>query len=620
MSYLPYSIVLALASFICIGLGIYGWQHRDRPGMLAFSIFMFLFAIWPMAQAFDIITANLPLKIFLMKIRIDAPVFAGLAYLVMVLQLIGRANWVNRRRLFVLSIIPLLGAFFNWTSPNILFRYNFHINLSGPFPILLWSNGPFFYIWFLYATVLFFVPLFLLLFAYRNISLLSSRQVIILIVATLIPLVTNILFQIFAVTPIKGFNITPVTQVFMGLIIAWGIFYYKAFDMVPIARSKLIADMKDGMMALDIQNLIVDINPAAEQMTGLAAKTILGKPAKEVFASWPDLINRFKDVEEDQKEITVGEKPNYYDLRITSLKDQKRNKMGRMLILRDITERKLAEKRKQELLEMEKQLTEELQSSNEELQVTTEELTNTNEELIQAQDNLKELVAKLKISNKELEHFAYVASHDLQEPLRMVSSFSQLLERNYKNKLDTDADEYIEFIVEGSQRMKYLIDDLLTFSRVSSEAKEFEKVDLENVLDIVLSNLSVSIDESNAHITHDSLPTVIADRSQMTQVFQNLIYNAIKFHGHKTPEIHIAAEKHGIEWRFSVTDNGIGIDPEYQKQIFEVFKRLHTREEYPGSGIGLSVTQKIIKRHGGNIWVESELGEGSTFYFTIPIS
>ena len=146
MSYLPYSIVLALASFISIGLGIYGWQHRDRPGMLAFSIFMFLFAIWPMAQAFDIITANLPLKIFLMKIRIDAPVFAGLAYLVMVLQLIGRANWVNCRRLFVLSIIPLLGAFFNWTSPNILFRYNFHINLSGPFPILLWSNGPFFFI------------------------------------------------------------------------------------------------------------------------------------------------------------------------------------------------------------------------------------------------------------------------------------------------------------------------------------------------------------------------------------------------------------------------------------------------------------------------------------------
>ena len=233
---------------------------------------------------------------------------------------------------------------------------------------------------------------------------------------------------------------------------------------------------------------------------------------------------------------------------------------------------------------------------------------------------LKKALKELERSNQELENFAYVASHDLQEPLRMVSSFSQLLERNYKNKLDADADEYIEFIVEGSQRMKYLIDDLLTFSRVSSQAKEFEKVDLENVLDIVLSNLSVSIDESNAYITHDALPTVMADKSQMIQVLQNLIANAIKFRGDKPPEIHITAHKHGEEWIFAVTDNCIGIDPEYQKQIFEVFKRLHTRDEYPGSGIGLSVTKKIIKQHSGNIWVESELGKGSTFYFTIPIN
>ncbi len=237
-----------------------------------------------------------------------------------------------------------------------------------------------------------------------------------------------------------------------------------------------------------------------------------------------------------------------------------------------------------------------------------------------AEEKLKKTMDDLKRSNRELEQFAYISSHDLQEPLRMVSSFTQLLERRYKNKLDSDADEYIEFIVEGAQRMKYLIDDLLTFSRVSTHAKEFENVDLETVLDDVISNLSLFIEENQAIITHDPLPIITADKSQMRQVFQNLISNAIKFHGDNPPEINIIAHKQGNLWKFEVSDNGIGINQDYQNQIFEVFKRLHTRDEYPGSGIGLSVSQKIIHRHGGQIGVESKPGEGSTFYFTIPDS
>ena len=239
--------------------------------------------------------------------------------------------------------------------------------------------------------------------------------------------------------------------------------------------------------------------------------------------------------------------------------------------------------------------------------------------LQESQDKLIKLIDELEVSNKELEQFAYVSSHDLQEPIRMVTSFTQLLEKRYKGQLDADADEYINFIIEGAHRMKYLIDDLLTFSRLNTQAKEFENVNLEMVLNNVLSNLSVSIKENNALINHDPLPTVMADKSQMMQVLQNLIVNAIKFHGPNQPEINISSQRKVNEWIFSVSDNGIGIDPEYQKQIFEVFKRLHTRKEYPGSGIGLSISQKIINRHNGRIWVESELGKGSTFYFTIPL-
>jgi len=268
------------------------------------------------------------------------------------------------------------------------------------------------------------------------------------------------------------------------------------------------------------------------------------------------------------------------------------------------------------ILEMDVDVTEQRQTQN-----ALKKINETLEEQVKERtQELSKSNIELKRSNKELKQFAYISSHDLQEPLRMVTSFTQLLERRYKGQLDNEADDYIEFIVEGAHRMKYLIDDLLAFSRLNTQAKELESVELENVIDDVLSNLSVTIKENKACITYDPLPTVNADKTQMMQVFQNLIANAIKFQGSNPPKIHISAHKDEKEWKFAVTDNGIGIDPEYQKQIFEVFKRLHTREEYPGSGIGLSVSQKIIRRHGGNIWVESELGKGSTFYFTIPHS
>jgi len=228
------------------------------------------------------------------------------------------------------------------------------------------------------------------------------------------------------------------------------------------------------------------------------------------------------------------------------------------------------------------------------------------------------MVEKLKTSNRELEQFAYVASHDLQEPLRMVGSFTQLLKRRYKGKLDEDADDYIDFIIDGAQRMKDLIDDLLAFSRLNTQAREFEPVIMDVALNDVLNNLKTSITYNKAHISYDSLPVVKADPSQINQLLQNLIANAIKFCGEGPPRIHISAEEQKEQWLFYVKDEGIGIDPQYQEQIFRIFKRLHTREEYEGTGIGLAICKRIVERHNGKIWVESELGKGSTFYFELP--
>lgn len=233
-----------------------------------------------------------------------------------------------------------------------------------------------------------------------------------------------------------------------------------------------------------------------------------------------------------------------------------------------------------------------------------------------AEEELKHKAEDLIRSNKELEQFAYVASHDLREPLRTVSSYVQLLESRYKNKLDNDADEFIKYAVDGVQRMDKLINDLLSYSRVR-KTDEIEWVDCSEIVKTVITNIGDIIHENKVQIVVDKLPTIRSNSLQMTQLFQNLIVNAIKFHGNKPPKITISAKEREKEWLFSIQDNGIGIDEKYAQKIFVVFQRLHTRNEYEGTGIGLAICKKIVEQHGGKIWFESKTNQGTTFYFTI---
>ncbi len=347
------------------------------------------------------------------------------------------------------------------------------------------------------------------------------------------------------------------------------------------ARSLLEASL-DPLVTISKEGKITDVNKATEDVTGCSREELIGSDFSDYFTEPEQARAGY------QKVFTEGLVKDY-PLAIKS-------KLGRITdVLYNATVYLNAQDEIQGVFAAARDVTERNAMANE----------------------IKMAMEKLKQSNSELEQFAYVASHDLQEPLRMVASYVQLIERRYKGKLDADADEFIGYAVDGANRMRGLIDDLLTYSRVARLGKPFELTDLESTLDIVLLNLKTSIADNEAVVTHDALPTVMADGGQLVQLFQNLIGNAIKFHGEEPPRIHVSAQVRDTDYLFLVRDNGIGIAPEYYDRLFKIFQRLHTREEYPGSGIGLAVCKRIVERHGGRIWIESQEGKGSTIYFTL---
>lgn len=291
-------------------------------------------------------------------------------------------------------------------------------------------------------------------------------------------------------------------------------------------------------------------------------------------------------------------------LSASSIKDRLNNPTHILLRVEDVSNRREMEK-------LVKQRTDKLANFDKILNVS-------NEDHEDAEMKLLKVIEDLEVSNKELEEFAYVSSHDLKEPLRMITSFLQLLKRKYKSELDEDANDYIDFAVDGAKRMDMVIEDLLDYSRIGRYNIKFEYINSSDILDDVVTNLKTSIEKYGAVITYDDLPVIYANKSQMVQLFQNLISNSIKYHGDEDPKIHISSELFDDTYLFSVKDNGIGMEEKYLDKIFTIFQRLHTRDEYDGTGIGLAISKKILHRHGGKIWAESEPGKGTTLFFTLP--
>jgi PAS domain S-box-containing protein len=362
----------------------------------------------------------------------------------------------------------------------------------------------------------------------------------------------------------------------------------------------------NDMITLNLMNdnslpgKFIDVNEIGIKRLGYTYDEFLNLTPKDIIA--PD-----RRAEIQKNALKLFEKDHYTFEIVHQTKDGKtipvevnnhifelNGKKIALAVSRDITERKTIEKA--------------LKESHDNLEIKVKDRTL---ELEQAVNNLKR-------SNAELEQFAHVTSHDLREPLRMITSFLQLLERRYKDQLDEQANEFIEFAVDGAKRLDDMINDLLEFSQLNSKKREFNTVKLEKILEETLLTLKIQIDENSAIITNDPLPSINTDDKLMRLLFQNLIGNAIKYHDNKTPTIHISVKKEKNQYIFSIKDNGIGMSSKHLERIFTIFQRLHSHDEYEGTGIGLAIAQKIVHQQGGKIWAESELGKGTTFYFTIP--
>jgi PAS domain S-box-containing protein len=581
-----YVLLLIIAAAVSVALVFYVWRRRPAPGATPLALLMLAVAIWSLGYALEVGSTNLSAGIFWAKVEYFGIVPLSVTWLAFALQYTKREKWLTRRNVILLAIVPVITLLLAWTNEfHGLIWSEVGLDVSDRLPGLDLTYGRWFWVnaGYIYLSLLF--GSFLLLQTILRSPHLYRRQAGALLIGMLAPWAGNALY-LSGLSPIPHLDLTPLFFTVSGLALAWSLFRFQLLDIVPVARDAVIESMADGVLVLDAQNRIVDLNPTVQQILARPASEIIGQPAAQVLAARSDLVERYRNVTEAQTEIVLGEgdAQRHYDLRISPLYDRRRDRLtGRLIVLRDVTERVWAE-----------------------------------EEVKKAKD-AAEAASRAKST------FLANMSHELRTPLTAVIGYSELLQEEVEELGYTDLVPDLEKIQMAGRHLLVIVNEILDLSKVEAGKMELvmETFDIPSLLhDVVITAQPlIERNENTLEVHHsDDLGAMYADRAKVRQILSNLLGNAAKF----TEEGHItltAREQDG--WVcFSVADTGIGIPPAQIPQLFQPFMQADASvtREYGGTGLGLAISQRFCQLMGGEVRVESEVGKGSTFTVHLPVA
>lgn len=578
--YLPYVILLAGSSVAAGLIAAYAWRRRGTPGGIYFVLLMAAVAVWSLANAAEYVTVAIPLKILWTKVSYLGIVSVAPLWLLFALGYSQRTEWLVPRRVVLLWIVPvatlLLTATNDWHH---LYWPTITPIAETPGAALIYGHGVAVWLWVTYSYILLLIGAILLVQATLRAPLLYRRQIGILLAGMALPWLGNVIYML-GLSPFPGLDVAPISFAITGALVAWAIFRLHVLDIVPVARDTVIENMSDGVLVLDAQNRVVDLNPAVCRLIGCTENEVVGQRAGVVLSRWPDLVERYQDATSVQAELMLeGPSPQWLDLRISPLHDRRGQLTGRVIVLHDVTARK------------------------------------------EAQQALQEYAQELESRNAELDAFASTVAHDLKNPLSALLGLVGMLETSYADLSRERREESLQNMAQAGQKMADIIDDLLLLASVRKmEQIPLGPLDMGAIVAEARRRLKPLIAEYGAEVRIPSTwPTAVGYAPWIEQVWVNYLSNAIKYSG-RSPRITLGYDPPAPsddQVCFWIRDRGPGLTTEAQEQLFVEFSgvdQIGTK----GHGLGLSIVRRIITKLGGRVSAESRVGQGSTFFFTLP--
>ncbi len=579
-----YVFLLVVATVVSAALASYVWRRRSAPGATPLALLMLAVAVWSLGYALEVASTDLPAGLFWAKVEYFGIAPLSVTWLAFALQYTHREKWLTRRNLILSTILPIITLLLAWTNEfHGLIWSEVGLDASDTLPGLDLTYGRWFWVNAGYTYLSLLLGSFLLIQAFLRSPHLYRRQAGALLVGMLAPWAGNVLY-LSGLSPLPHLDLTPLSFTVGSLALAWGLFRFQLLEIVPVARDAVIESMGDGVLVLDAQNRIVDLNPAGQQIIGHTAAEAIGQPADQLLSARSDLVERYRDVTEAQAEIALGEGEarRHYDLRISPLHNRREHLTGRLIVLRDVTER------------------------------------------VQTEDALKNAKEAAEAASRAKSTFLANMSHELRTPLTAVIGYSELLQEEVEELGYTNFVPDLEKIQMAGRHLLIIVNDILDLSKVEAGKMELyvETFDIPSLIHDVVTTAQPLVEKNGNTLEvycANTLGVMRTDRAKVRQVLSNLLGNAAKFT--EEGNITIAAHKQG-EWiNFSIADTGIGIIPEQIQNLFQVFMQADasTAREYGGTGLGLALSQRFCQLMGGEISVESEIGKGSTFTVRLPI-